>query len=577
MTAAHATNKARSADEMTRGSTKAELERLKQDSQIPAVLDGSGDSPCPFFQGPAKPQDNRARVLRTQKTFEYPKERIDLADRLVQTLASNQTYAGTGRPGGLSQARQNSKEKYDTTTFNNDVWYSSDDLSLHYSTDTVLADSNAVKDAAHVYAAKSPKVDSTRSPNPSLASQTYKRGGTRTGARDQVNAAYPVRGQHTEGNISPNNQAQAAYGKKPGRPDRIQDDWYAASTQAQRRPKDLKKAVSTWEMQSRPNAPSLAHALGMTWVGSDKLPKEPVREDHLSSLPVQNYAPPDTIVETRQSVLSISTGPGPDVGNRGRIPPSLSMNRFESMQPVVLDKTLRADQSLQPYMAPESAQYSVQHPGQYSAAGYNDSNYFHQVAESSNASSIRTMGTPKSVYRVDDPYPSGTATAPNRRGSNSSLSSKVLKMQDMAWIDMSSKARVLEKFSTIGTGCEKLCAMTAELLQANDAKSLRDKIMTKEAFKMTASAVHAEIGAINKVVKDCIEEMESNPQPFAQYEAQNAPQEAFRILSKNLQNVGMAIRDLGRDEKSVARMKSLISSMEKGAKSLRYDAEVMEK
>jgi hypothetical protein len=523
--ASQATRQPRSAGEMTRGSTKQELERLKQDSQIPAVLDGSGDSPYPFFQGPSQIQDNRARVLRTQKTFEYPNERMDLTGRLVQTTASYQSYMGSGRAGGLSQTRQNSKEKYDTTTFNNDVWYSSDDPSMQYSKETVYPDSSAVKSVGHIYAAKSPKVDNTRSTNTTLASQTYKKGGISTKARDQMNATYAIGEKHAGGNISPNHQLQTAGSRRPERPDRIQDDW-AATAQAQKRPKDLKKAASTWDMQSRPNVTSLAHSLGMTYFGSGKLRNEPVREDHLSSLPVQNYAPVDTDMDTRQSVLSISTGPGPDVGSRGRVPPSLSMNRFESLQPVVLDKTLRSEQPLYPTVASESAQYPVQFP----AAAYNGSNCSSHVVESSNASSVRTVGTPNSAHRRDNALPKGPPIAPNNRGSSSSLSSKIKKMEDMDYIDMSSKARVLEKFSTIGTGCEKLCAMTDELLQANEVKSLRDKIMTKEAFKIAAAAVNAEIGAINKVVKDCIEEIESHPQPFAQYQAENAPREAFRIV-----------------------------------------------
>jgi hypothetical protein len=274
---------------------------------------------------------------------------------------------------------------------------------------------------------------------------------------------------------------------------------------------------------------TLSSSSGVTYCGKDKSTNEPIREDILTSLPSQNDGAVITISNVRRSGLSVSLGPGPDIGTSTRTLLDTQAGYGDLPQPIT-----PADTS-----SSSGFDYA-------SEIGFDQQNVLNSPTEwiscfppfqatgSSKNSSSYTIGTQINNDGMWEPLVNKLHIGVRPATSIASPPTTHHRFPGaiVEEIDMSMCSRLLIKFSMTGVHCEKLCAKITEFRQMDNTKSFLEKLTSKASCKVAASGICANIREINKLANECIQEIISEERPFTQF-VEEAPKGAFKTVCES--------------------------------------------
>jgi hypothetical protein len=241
------------------GGTREALERKRLDSRFPALIDGSGESPYPFFNSGSGLQNKAPRrtVVNNLASF-------DSNPYTVSDVTSVQRYSNSGLKRIISSAqhivtgkddeknckhylpdpeqlhmgfepRLKARDIYDTMArrpseiLDDDSWYPSEESSIQ-----ARQNPRSLQTTRNASAEKLAAVDNIRPRYTTHGSQREKHLGTARQAPPQLAAAQSFSGSSSEKHTLPKRRAHTTESKTPEGRDKTLNEWYEAPKVSQR-------------------------------------------------------------------------------------------------------------------------------------------------------------------------------------------------------------------------------------------------------------------------------------------------------------------------------------------------------
>jgi hypothetical protein len=599
----------------TGGSTREALERKRSHSKFPALIDGSGDSPYPFFDPGTSTKFHAPRrgVVDNFASFDSsPYTVSDIASTQRYSRSGSNTFSNNGQrrasgnddekvskhycpnpeqvhPG--SQPKFGCREKYDTLAspsaevFDNDSWYASEEASTQLLGNSVHQYPRSLARTRYPSTEKLVTVDKNRLQYTTHCSHREKHISTMRQTRIQADttqsfsegssvrqtpikprahttdskapegldktsknwydapAASPRHRQHRmiaaadrDVRVYANHQELAGFGPHRSVPQNIDILSGNSGTSSPKRQYPVAYDDSAMDKSTKGhtygeheavehNLPLLSAVSPSTGApasgGNARFPNDQIRKASLATLPSHEYSAMGGNPFLREPCLSVTPGPGPDVG------PSSRAHLY-------FDLDMRYDNSVQPTPSlPEASSTQFGYAAELldSPQSFNGASATFYAAGHSAASSSNTVRTTDNSYGSSDTLVGGHGV--EALGANPATVASPTRPQMQGiyrgvlnHIERPSGPDTLRLFSTIGIPCEKLCEKMDTLRRVDRTSTGRAK------FLLVAGGIPHDIGHIDRLVKDCVQKMGLYDDPFADY-IEGAAKGAFKTVCYN--------------------------------------------